>query len=98
MTPTVSLPVPPVTDTPVPPPKNQRTTTAARPQQRVIRTRSQQKDGFSPSFSGLQSSKKAKESGKTPRPSAKQPPGGKGPDKKGRKDDEGPDFHAGKAD
>ena len=47
---------------------------------------------------GLQSTKKGKEGGKTPRPNAKGPPGGKGHDKKGRKDDKGPDFHGGKAD
>ena len=97
VTPTVSQHVPPVMDTTVPPPNNQRTTTAVRPHQRVIRTRSQQKAGLSPLIMGLLSSKKGKEGGKTPRPNAKGPPGGKGPDKKGRKDDEGPDFHVGKA-
>ena len=60
--------------------------------------RSQQKTGFSPLIMGLQSTKKGKEGGKTPRPNAKGPSGGKGHDKKGCKDDKGPDFHGGKAD
>ena len=92
-----SQPTPPVTDTAIPPPNNQRTA-AVRPQQRIARTRSQQKAGLSPLFTGLEYSKKAKESGKTPRPNAKGPPGGQKPAPKGRKDEKGPDFHGGKAD